>query len=632
MRKQRKFTVGIAAALLLLLGTAAPGSGSGASGMTYLDNGRIRVGVNLDDGGKITFLAAASGPRSGTNLVAASLPSYYRNAFGDSPAWGANADYSTVLAASNDGHEIYTKVMAGTNTGSPCECTIEQWVRIDGPVAHIRNRLTNFLSDAGRYPAAGQELPALYTLGPAYRLFTYVGAAPYTNSPLREYTRADGGYFFSGSGVPSIRASEHWAALVGDDLFGVGLVEPDHTRFAGIAGSPGSNPYALNGYLTAPTLEILDGNATYSNEYTLVVGTVSRIRAYAYAHRPDSRPDYQFRTDRQSWWYVNASDRGAPIRGALRVDVGQDDPIMVGPEGLWRARNVPRIYVRGRWHTQQNVAEVFWSVPGRGTAAERSRRFKVVPDGIFHTYRVDLFRTPTYRGAISGLRLDPVYGAEPGGLVDVTCISWKPCPVDRKRERRLVWNDQIPFLEDFSNELGQFWWVGRTGIGPTLDVANGQLELGIPSTATPDQGQEWIAVNVQSRCRLVGDFDVQVDFRLLEWPARNGVHVEFAVADQRALVRLNGDREQIVAWFPPHSGSVDDDSLTGSLRLVRAGGRILGYYRRDGRWAGIAGFSYPQRDGYVRIGVGASARELGEADVVAAFDNVRINSGSLRCP
>ena len=54
-----------ASALTLVL---APIGGQDG-GVTYLDNGSIRLGVNLDDGGKITFLAPANGPRSGTNLV-----------------------------------------------------------------------------------------------------------------------------------------------------------------------------------------------------------------------------------------------------------------------------------------------------------------------------------------------------------------------------------------------------------------------------------------------------------------------------------------------------------------------------------------------------------------------------------
>jgi len=621
------------AASALTLALAPPGSSRQAGGVTYLDNGAIRLGVNLDDGGKITFLAPASGPRSGTNLVFQSEQSYYRNEPGKSPFWHANGDGAVVLTSSNDGRTIYTKAVPQTTwpTPPPCECTIEQWITIDGATVRVRNRLTNFLSDTRSLPASGQELPALYTLGPAYRLFTYVGAAPYSNGPLREYTRADGGQIFSEPG-PSFRATEHWAALVDDDLFGIGLVEPERTRYAGIAGWPDASPYTVSGYLAASTPEILDANATYSYDYTLVVGTVSRIRAYAYAQRPDSRPDYHFRSDREGWWYVNATDRGSPIRGALRVGVGQDDPIMVGPETWWRAKGVPRIYVRGRWSTQRNVAEVFWSVPGRGTAAERRRSFTVIPDGLFHTYRVDLFRTPTYRGVVSGLRLDPVEG-DPGGQVDITCISWKPCPVERKPEARLLGNDDVPFLDDFSQGLdGGTWWVGRSGTGPTVAVADGRLELGVPSGSAPDPGQDWISANIQTRCDIRGDFDVQVDFHLLQWPSANGVHVDLAVADERALVRLNTGREEIVAWFPPQASSIAHDELSGSYRIRRTGSTIYGYVLGEGGWYELGRGRLFGRDAFARLGVGASAKEFSQQPVLVAFDNFRISSGRLVCP
>jgi hypothetical protein len=87
------------------------------------------------------------------------------------------------------------------------------------------------------------------------------------------------------------------------------------------------------------------------------------------------------------------------------------------------------------WHTTQSVAELFWGRAGDLSqfSGERVRPFQVVADGDFHTYRVDLFRSPGYTGAIDGLRLDPVADGEPGAWVDIACISWKPCPVNRSR-------------------------------------------------------------------------------------------------------------------------------------------------------------------------------------------------------
>ena len=106
----------------------------------------------------------------------------------------------------------------------------------------------------------------------------------------------------------------------------------------------------------------------------------------------------------------------------------------------------------------------------------------------------------------------------------------------------------------------------------------------MPAASKPDEGQDWISADVQTRCRLAGDFDVQVDFRLLDWPSANGVDVHFAVADNRTMVRHNSGREEIVAWFPPRSSSVADDGLTGSFRLRRSGNLVHGYVLGEGGW------------------------------------------------
>jgi hypothetical protein len=616
-----------AVALTLVLAPAGSGRTT-LAGTTFLDNGKIRVGVDLDDGGKIAFLAPASGARSEANLVFQSEQSYYRGEPGQPPLWHANADYATVLQGSNDGGRIYTKSVPQP----ACRCTLEQWVTIGGSAVHVHNVLTAFLSDVKQYTASWQELPALYTLGSAHRLVTYDRNAPYTHGDLTEYTRADGGVIFSTPG-PAFDATEHWAALVDDDDFGVGLFEPQRTLFAGIAGLPDAQPWQINGYLTASAAEILDANVTYAYDYTLVLGTVGAIRSYAYAHRPDSRPDYRFTTDRQSWWYRNATDRGFPISDSLRVSVDQDDPQLVGPDSWWRARSVPRIYVRGRWRTSQNMAGVFWRIPGLQESGQRRRVFRVGNDGLFHTYRVDLYRTPTYRGPITGLRLDPVFGAESGGLVDITCISWKPCPIDRTAEKRLIGNDGVPYLDDFSRGVdGSVWWVGRSGIGPTVDAVDGRLELGMPADARPDPGQTWISANLQTRCRILGDFDVQVDYQLLEWPSSNGVHVDLDVADDRAMVRLNTGGEAVVAWFPPWVASAPDDELSGSFRIRRRGSSIYGYALSARGWYEVSRGRFVGESAFVRLQIGANVNEFSKQRVRVAFDDMRISSGRLACP
>ena len=166
-----------------------------------------------------------------------------------------------------------------------------------------------------------------------------------------------------------------------------------------------------------------------------------QIRSNAYQTKVDDRPNYRFVADRRHWTYENASDRGFPIRGALRVSLDRDDPQLRGPEQWWRAKDAPRIYVRGRWARLQDARR---SSSGARTGTRRIRAFRVRADGRFHSYRIDLSADSGYVGTVTGLRLDPVYYRSPGRLVDITCISWQPCPVDRKAEARLLGNDLVP--------------------------------------------------------------------------------------------------------------------------------------------------------------------------------------------
>ena len=197
----------------------------------------------------------------------------------------------------------------------------------------------------------GQELPAVYTTGDAYRLFTYDGDAPFTGAPFREVTDDRGGFFVPG---PSFLATEHWAALVNEEGFGIGLFEPRLTRFSGIPGNEYAVDYGwVNGYLASSTNENLDSTPVYTYDYTLVVASLDKIRAYAVAHRPDPRPNYVFHTDRQHWWELNASDPGGTVHGALRLYPDHYDPQVYGPETSFSASGVRALYVRGAWHTQQ---------------------------------------------------------------------------------------------------------------------------------------------------------------------------------------------------------------------------------------------------------------------------------------
>jgi hypothetical protein len=431
MKMRSLLALGLVAAAL-----AAPGAASATS--SYLSNGQIKVGVDLDEGGAITHLALPGGASviSDFDLGRQVQQSYYSGPDGlcYTPNFGsgwnpvgagdAHGNASQVVAQTNDGTTIYVKSVPKlwSCNNLPCECAFEQWLRLDGRTVHVHNRLTNNRSDHTLYTARGQELPAAYTVGTLYRLFTYSGSAPYTNAPPDQV-------YATLPNAAAWTATEGWAAELDLAGWGLGVFSPAVTTFiGGFAGTPGiGGPDDFpTGYISPTRRELLDWNAVYEYDYVLMLGTLDEIRGYAVANRPDRRPDFRFASDRQGWWYIQAHDQGFPFNtGFLRVAADLTDPQMWRLDQWFSANEVPKLFIRMRHHSQQNEAQLFWR-SGGNFSEERSLRFPVKPDGRWHTYILDLAGRPGWQGPITGLRLDPVsVGAEVGGYVDVASISWK---------------------------------------------------------------------------------------------------------------------------------------------------------------------------------------------------------------
>jgi hypothetical protein len=257
---------------------------------------------------------------------------------------------------------------------------------------------------------------------------TFTGDDPFRDAPVTEIPkpaelrdRPQWSTFF---------ATEHWAALVDENDWGLGVIHPGVVRFIGgfagsqIGGGPNDDP---TGYVAPVRKEILDHNIGYEFRYTLVLDTLKNIRAEAVRQRPVSRvPDYRFTRDRQHWWMHNAQDQGFPWSGKWQVTVDQNDPQLIGPEGFWDAQDARRIRIRAAFKTTDSTAELFWATAAEpGFATANSVTFKIIPDGQFRTYEVDLSTSPTYRGKIRGLRFDPVTTGAPGDVVEIEFITAK---------------------------------------------------------------------------------------------------------------------------------------------------------------------------------------------------------------
>ncbi len=442
----------IAMAVALLAGIALCFAGrvSGEGGaavkedrVSYIDNGTVRIGVNLDLGGAITYL---TGPHNPDNLVNSAdwgrqiqmsdysgpvpfapngkQPEKTWAGLGWNPIQSGDCygNRSKVIDCLNDGKSLYVKCipMQWPLNNEPGECTFECWLTPEGNAVHVRSRLVNHRSDKTQYQGRGQELPAIYTNGPWYRLLTYAGDEPFTNGALKTIPAA-----MPWSGW---QATENWAALVNDAGNGLGVWEPGVYQFiGGFAGKPGAGgpKDGPTGYIAPLYNEILDYNIVYEYQYTLIVGSIDEIRQYVYQHAERPKPPaWRFEKDRQHWYFVNATDAGWPIQGELKVSLAGNDPQMIGPPGFWRAEDAPKLYIEAAYQTGPARAEVFWARPDGSFDAAHCVNFDVIPDGAYHTYEVNLAASPEYQGIITGLRFDPVPAGKAGEFVRVKSISF----------------------------------------------------------------------------------------------------------------------------------------------------------------------------------------------------------------
>lgn len=299
-------------ALLITLQSSAYAAEAAFSGMSYLDNGQIKIGVNLDIGGAITYLSKSG---SDENIVNShdwgrqiqmsfysgptpfepkgKKPAEYWKFLGWNPIQSGDTygNRSKVTDHKNDGKKITVECipMHWPLDNQPAECQFRLELELLDNTVLASATILNHRSDKSEYSARGQEVPALYTNGTFYRLFTYDGDSPYTKGPLRQITKVwDSGKSpqeMDGGPWDNWTATEQWAALVNDEGFGLGIYSPVTTQFkGGFAGKPGAGgpKDAPTGYISPVKRVQLNHDTVYRYDYTLIVGYLDTIRATVY--------------------------------------------------------------------------------------------------------------------------------------------------------------------------------------------------------------------------------------------------------------------------------------------------------------------------------------------------------------
>jgi hypothetical protein len=426
--------------------------------MSYIENRDIRLGIDLNLGGAITYLAPTTNQE--LNVINSFdwgrqvQLSYYSGPVPFNPpgtTMSTNWSFigwnpiqtgdcygfeSQVLQHMNTGRRLYTKLipMHWPLKNVPGECECEVWLELKGPVVQARCRLTNQRPNQTQYRARGQELPAMYVNAPFHRLMTYCSDRPFTDGGLTQInSRLEDGHW--GHWL----ATENWAAEVNDANWGLGVWNPDAYSFSGgFAGEPGiGGPLdSPTGYIAPNRNEIIDHNIVYDYHYELILGTLEEIRAHVYrrAARLTSLT-FRFKRDRQGWHYADATDAGWPVRGELEVHLDGPHPRIFSPNFFFRAEAAPRLAIEAAFSAGCSNATVLWRrLDDKDFLRTQAQSFAVVPDGQFRYYEINLGTSSAYEGGITQLRID-VLPAGNQGRVRLKSVTLGPdAPADRRKK------------------------------------------------------------------------------------------------------------------------------------------------------------------------------------------------------
>lgn len=428
-----------------------------ASGLQTIENDQIRVGINTDYGGAITYLAFKDnhgGLVSTQNIVnnfdlgrqvQIALYGGPLNYSSSNPYWtnlGWNpiqvGDYyhnpSQVVSIDVQSNQLYAKTIPYQFALNkvPGEATIEHWIRLEGSVVKVHAKITMARSDRTQYAARQQEFPCMYLNGDYHNIMYYKDGQPFTNGGLATDRLASPQTSFYGDAYPT----EPWMASVNDNHYGVGMYVPGIYEWKrGYFGPDmtGDEYASATSYVGADFHVLLDYNMTYEWDYALILGHLNDIRSYVYNQtRPSTGPEYVFDTSRKGWYYENTTDTGLPISGKLHVDLSDAVNARVfSPYAAWKGSDVSKIYVRAAFSTPNNTFRLNWRRVDDVTlygSGDRIVDFPITNDGQFHTYTIDVSNNPNWQNYMIGqLEFQPVATqSTPGAWAEFAWVSTNP--------------------------------------------------------------------------------------------------------------------------------------------------------------------------------------------------------------
>ena len=419
--------------------------------ISYIDNGHIKVGVNQDLGGAITWLSVPGrdnlinnadwGRQIQLSFYSGPKP-FEPNGLKAHPAW-KNWNWNPIQ--SGDVYNNRSKVVELTNTGSeisltsipmqwalnnvPGDCSFNAHLALEGPMLKVHYTLTNQRLDKNWYGGSHQELPAVYTVSGLNRLMTYSGDKPFTDDALTRIEKDPQQEF------PWARflATEGWVAAVGDDDWGIGVCTPGVYNYLG--GNHGSKKswVSTDGstmYISPVSTDVLDHNIVFEFDLEVRIGKLNDLRKYfTSVMSKRTPPAWNFKKDRQHWVPVDCTDAGWPIQDGLRLTIakGNKKARINGPIHPFRAETAPKLRITGIWKGFTGTGRVTWERQGNDQPAKPlSVSFSLPKNAKETVLEVDLSSNPEYQGLITQFTVWLADNPVNGGEVVITCIATVP--------------------------------------------------------------------------------------------------------------------------------------------------------------------------------------------------------------
>ena len=257
-----------------------------ASEQKFIENGKVKIGVDLSSGGSIFWFSELPADRNLLNHADRGRfiqQSYYGKPDGslwvDKP-WRWNpvqgGDYkdrpAKLLELKETKDTLYVRSIPVNWAGGEDveDCRMEQWITLSEDLAHIRFRFS--YKGLENHPPTHQELPAVFVDYALPDLVYYKGNKPWTDGPLQKES----------PGWPNEYRDtpEHWAAFIAADGRGVGMLFPGTDRITTYRfnGPEGPKGGGCSYFSPIRTMSVTPG-MVFEYKVYLMIGEVGEMRA-----------------------------------------------------------------------------------------------------------------------------------------------------------------------------------------------------------------------------------------------------------------------------------------------------------------------------------------------------------------